>query len=175
LTRFDPILAGDSTGGRLPIWRETIAMIQDFVMTGVGGGAYPTGMLVYQQSSRQFFFNQAHNHYLQILAEGGLLVAVPLGIAALAFGAVAVARLRADTSASYWIRAGAAAGIAGVLVQSFWDIGLAIAANALLFAAACGILVHDDKYRRRSADRRHRRLLRRHRPSQPADQVQWIR
>lgn len=137
------MFAGDATGGRLQIWRETLPMIRDFAWTGVGAGAYPTGMLVYQESSRQFFFNQAHNQYLQIVAEGGLLVTVPLALAAAAFGFALVRRLRSDRSATYWIRAGATSGIAGALVQSLWDIGLATAANALLFAAVCAIAVYD--------------------------------
>ena len=43
----------------------------------IGGGAFERGMLVYQQGTRQFFFNHAHNEYLQILTEGGLLVGLP--------------------------------------------------------------------------------------------------
>ena len=51
-------------------------MTSDFWLTGVGAGAFQRGMLVYQEGSRLFFFNQAHNEYLQLLAEGGLLVVV---------------------------------------------------------------------------------------------------
>ena len=52
-------------------------MASDFWLTGVGAGAFQRGMLVYQEGSRLFFFNHAHDEYLQLLAEGGLLVAVP--------------------------------------------------------------------------------------------------
>jgi O-antigen ligase len=144
LGRFDRIFAGDATDGRIEIWRETLPMVRDFVWTGVGAGAYPTGMLVYQQSSRLFFFNQAHNQYLQILAEGGLLVAVPLALAAVLLGIGVLRRLRSDRSSAYWTRVGATSGIVAVLVQSMWDIGLATAANALLFATACAIAIHDN-------------------------------
>ena len=38
-------------------------------------------MLVYQRSSPGWPFNQAHNHYLQVAAEGGLLAGVPVLLA----------------------------------------------------------------------------------------------
>ena len=49
---------------------ETLPIIRDFPLTGTGAGTFPTAMLVYQQSDRRLFFNQAHNHYLQFAAEG---------------------------------------------------------------------------------------------------------
>jgi hypothetical protein len=54
-----------------------------------------------------------------------------------------------------WIRAGAAAGIVGVLVQSIWETGLRLPANGLLFAALCAIAIHDqgsDRSARRRSD-----------------------
>ncbi len=140
--RFDRTLTIRGADGRTAIWRDTRAMIRDFPWTGVGAGAYPTGMLVYQQGSRLFFNNHAHDQYLQVIAEGGALVAVPLAIALCAFALLVVARLRADRSALYWIRAGAVTGVVGALLQSVWEVGLAAPANALLFAAVCAIAVH---------------------------------
>jgi O-antigen ligase len=61
--------------GRRAIWRDTWRMTQDFWLTGVGAGAFQRGMLVYQEGSRQFFFNHAHDEYLQLAAEGGLMLA----------------------------------------------------------------------------------------------------
>jgi hypothetical protein len=140
--RFDHTLAVRGADGRTAIWRDTRAMIRDFPLTGVGAGAYPTGMLVYQQGGRLFFNNHAHDEYLQVLAEGGALVAIPLAFAACVFAVLVAARLRTDRSAVYWIRAGAATGVAGALVQSIWEVGLAPPATALLFAAVCAIAVH---------------------------------
>ncbi len=140
--RFDRTLTVRGADGRTAIWRDTRTMIRDFPWTGVGAGAYPTGMLVYQQGSRLFFNNHAHDEYLQVIAEGGALVAAPLGVAVVAFVLLVVARLGADRSALYWVRAGAATGIVGALLQSVWEVGLAAPANALLFAAVCAIAVH---------------------------------
>jgi hypothetical protein len=65
------------TWGRPAIWRDTWRMASDFPLAGVGAGAFQRGMLAYQEGSRLFFFNHAHNEYLQIVAEGGALIAVP--------------------------------------------------------------------------------------------------
>lgn len=130
------------TWGRLQIWRETVPIVRDFALTGAGAGSYGTAMLVYQQSDRKLFFNQAHNHYLQLAAEGGILLMLPLACAGVLFAAAAARRLRGERSPMMWIRAGACAGIIAALVQSLWETGLRLPANGLLFAVLCAIAVH---------------------------------
>jgi hypothetical protein len=129
-------------GGRPQIWRQTLPMVHDFWMTGTGLGTYQTAMLVYQQMNRAVFVNQAHNQYLQLLAEGGLLAAVPVLTSLFAFFGLFRRRFRADSSPSAWIRIGAITGIVAVAVQSFWETGLRMPANGVLFAVAAAIAVH---------------------------------
>jgi O-antigen ligase len=131
--------------GRPVIWRDAWRMASDFLLTGVGAGAFQRAMLVYQQGSRLFFFNHAHNEYLQLLAEGGLLLAVPASIALLT-GAVLMARtLGADRTPVFWIRAGAICGVVAVAVQSVWDTELRTPANGVLFAVIAAIALHDPR------------------------------
>ena len=130
-------------GGRLTIWRETWPMARDFPWTGIGVGAFERGMLVYQQSTRLIFFNHAHDEYLQLLVEGGLLLVVPAGIALLAGWWSVVQRLHAERTSVFWIRAGAASGIAAVAAQNIWDTGLRMPANAVLFAVIAAIALYD--------------------------------
>jgi O-antigen ligase len=87
-------------------------------------------------------FNQAHNHYLQALSEGGLLLAIPLVWTIGALGAVVSERLRRDRGAAHWIRAGAACGLLAVALQSAWETGLVMPANAALAAVLAAIAVH---------------------------------
>src|SRR5439155_4969610 len=123
-------------------------MVRDFWLTGVGAGAYERGMLVYQTSPRHdFYFNHAHSEYLQILAEGGLLLSVPVAVALVAGAGGIARRLREDRSAAFWMRAGAASGLVAVAVQSVWETGLQLPANAVLFAVLAAIALH------RSSDR----------------------
>jgi len=131
--------------GRPAIWRDTWRMTSDFWLTGVGAGAFQRGMLAYQEGSRLFFFNQAHNEYLQLLAEGGLLVVLPASVA-LAAGTVLMARvLASDRTPIFWIRAGAVCGVVAIAVQNVWDTGLRTPANGVLFAVIAGIALHEPR------------------------------
>ena len=127
---------------RFTIWHDTLPVLRDFWLTGTGAGTYLTSMGVYQRSKPGVIFNQAHNHYLQVAAEGGVLVGLPVFLALAAFARAAANRLAADRSGMYWIRAGAAAGLAGVAVQSVWETGLTTPANAALAAVLAAIVVH---------------------------------
>jgi O-antigen ligase len=128
-----------ATWSRAEIWRQTLPIVRDFPIAGAGAGAYGRAMLVYQQSDRTLFFNQAHNQALQTAAEGGMVLVALVGLALIALALQIAARLRGDRSPLFWIRLGAASGIVGVLVQSVWETGLRIPANALLFAVLCAV------------------------------------
>jgi O-antigen ligase len=129
-------------GGRREIWERTWAMASDFLITGVGVGAFERAMTVYQRQPHVFYFNHAHNEYLQLLAEGGIVLAVPAAIAAAAAAWQIWRRVDTDRTAVFWIRAGAASGMLAVAVQSVWDTGLRMPANAVLFALLAAIALH---------------------------------
>jgi len=131
--------------GRPVIWRDTWRMASDFWLTGVGAGAFQRGMLAYQQGSRLFFFNQAHNEYLQLLAEGGLLIAVPASVALIATAVLMIKALAGDRTPIFWIRAGAICGVVAIAVQSIWDTGLRTPANGVLFAVIVAIALHEPR------------------------------
>jgi O-antigen ligase len=129
--------------GRLAIWRDAIRLVEDFPVTGTGAGTFGKAISVYQTAEPGYAIDQAHNHYLQVMAEGGASLLLPGTIAAGLFLLLAGRSLKQDLSPNYLIRAGACAGIAGVLVQCMWETGLTMPANALLFAmlaaiATCG-------------------------------------
>lgn len=133
--------------GRLEIWHSTWPMARDFVGVGTGLGGFERGMLVYQQGSRALFFNHAHNEFLQLLAEGGLLVGVPIVWTVTAACHQAIGALRAERSPVFWMRVGAVAALAAVAVQSLWDTGLRMPANAVLFAIVAAMALHDGRGR----------------------------
>lgn len=133
----------DDISGRISIWRDSWTMARDFIVTGLGAGAFERGMLVYQRDASRLFFNHAHNEYLQLLAEGGLLVCIPAAVAVTAGFTTAFRALRQDTPAVFWFRLGAVCGLMAVAVQSVWDTGLRMPANGVLFAIVAAIAVHD--------------------------------
>jgi hypothetical protein len=127
---------------RTTIWRETMPALQDFWPAGSGAGTYSTTMLLYQASFRPtVYFSQAHNHYLHLAVEGGVLLVVPVALLLVAFVRLARRRLTCERYDLYWIRRGAAAGLVGIAVQSLWETGLRMPANAILAAVLAAILV----------------------------------
>ena len=135
--------ASTAVEGRVRIWRETVPIVRDFWLTGTGAGTYQTAMLLYQQSDRLWYFNQAHNHYLQLAAEGGLLLSVPAALALAAYARQAARRAREDRSGMFWIRCGALCGLGAAALQSVWETGLTMPANSALAAVLAALAVHE--------------------------------
>jgi O-antigen ligase len=127
---------------RLTIWRETVPIIREFWLTGTGVGTYQTAMAVFQQSDPGLIYNQAHNHYLQVAAEGGLLVGIPVAILLWMFARETARALARDRSGIFWLRVGAASGLAGVAAQSVLETGLLTPANGVLVAIAAAVVLH---------------------------------
>ena len=134
---------------RLTIWRESWPVFRDFWLTGVGAGAYSMAMLLYQRVvipmphlNAFAHINQAHSHYVQVAVEGGVLLSLPVVIAAVALMKTARRALAADRGEAMWIRVGAGAALVGMATQSIWETALRMPANAFLCAALAGVLVH---------------------------------
>jgi O-antigen ligase len=129
---------------RLPIWRDTWNVIADFWLTGSGLNTYGVATLFYQTSAPGFHLREAHNDYLQLAAEGGLLLGVPI-VCAIAMLARDIRRRFADsTGSSYWIRLGAVTGLIAIGVQSTVEFSLQMPGNAALCAVLAGIALHRD-------------------------------
>jgi len=130
--------------GRLGAWRDTLHIIRDFPVFGVGLGAYARAMVLYQTGPRQLMFAQAHNDYLQLAAEGGLLVGVPAVILFIVVVLSVRRRLKSsdDDAVTFWIRRGAVAGLVGIAAQSLMEFSLQMPGNAVLFVILLAIAMH---------------------------------
>ncbi len=123
----------------LTIWRESLPIARDFWLTGSGAGTFSDAMIVYQESRvwvgsmrRWAHFNNAHSHYLQVACEGGLLLGLPVLWALIALARLGYRAVRSDKGEMFWVRIGAAGGLAGLAVQSIWETSLIMPANAVL-------------------------------------------
>jgi len=141
---------GEGFTGRAAIWRQTWPMVRDFWPVGSGVGTYQQVMALYQTMSRLFFIRHADNEYLQVLAEGGALLGVPVALAVIALGIAVVRRLRSDSSPIYWVRAGAASGLLAAAVQNLGEMTLRVPANAVLLVTLAAIAVHESSVSDRS-------------------------
>lgn len=126
---------------RQEIWHSSWKLIKQHPWTGVGFGAYFLAISQYQAGSGSVKLAQAHNDYLDLAANGGL-IAVGL---ALWFIILVIRRVRSSLgSRDYYRRAvalGAAAGTLAVGVHSVVDFGLQVTGNAVVFAALIVFLI----------------------------------
>jgi O-antigen ligase len=127
--------------GRIDAWRDAWDVIQDFPVFGTGLNTFGDAMLFYQQLNAGFHMAQAHNDYVQLAAEGGLLIGAPAVIAAALLVRAISQNLHAarHESRGYWIRTGAAIGMAALAIQEVAEFSLQIPVNALLFATLAAL------------------------------------
>lgn len=115
------------------IWRDTWTMFRAHPITGVGLGAFETTFPMYSQADGSVTMNAAHNDYLQLLAEGGLI-----GGGLLLWFLVVMVRslaraLQSRDPQSQALALGAGTGLVGMMVHSIVDFNLQIPSHALLF------------------------------------------
>ncbi len=128
---------------RFDLWKDTLPALKDFWVTGSGLNTYDTLMLSYPRTDMAWMPRQAHNDYLQLAVEGGLLVCVPVFVLIIAVGRTIVARMKEpQDEMTWWIRMGATAGICGIAVQEITEFSLQIPGVALLFATCVALAVH---------------------------------
>jgi len=134
----------DSLGGRLAIWRDARQVIREFPAAGTGFNTFGTAMRFYQTTHLQEHYAEAHNDYLQIAAEGGLLIGIPALALVVVFVRTARRRLRETLQGSraYWIRVGALTAMLAVMLQDAADFSLQIPGNAALFCLLAAVAVH---------------------------------
>jgi O-antigen ligase len=147
--------ANDPTTGRVEFWRATVHMIHDQPLAGVGLGAFGVAYNRYDQSNgRVYRLEQAHNDYLQIVSDAGVVGALlALAFVALLFRA-GFRRMESRDAQRRGVALGAITGCFAVLVHSFFDFTLHTTANALLFLmlaalATLGSRVEQPSRRRR--------------------------
>lgn len=139
---------GESAGGfagRWHAWQDTIRIARDFLPFGTGVGTYAQAMLVYQTGDRTSIYQQAHNDYLQLLAEGGALVAIPALLALAVICALIWRRLSTpdDDVTTRWLRTGAVAGLVGIAAQSAVEFSLQMPGNTAMLVALLAIALHN--------------------------------
>jgi O-antigen ligase len=130
---------GEISGGmRLSIDRDAIRMFRERPVLGWGLGTFPVVYPQFRSFYTNFFVNEAHNDYLQLLSEMGLL-----GFATMIWFFVVLFR-RIPRKIQQWpsnvsgaVTLACTLGISGILVHSLIDFNLQIPANAALFYVFC--------------------------------------
>ena len=115
------------------VWRDTLSMISANPLLGVGLGAYGTAFPIYSKSDGSLRVPQAHNDYLQVLADCGVVGgAIALWFLVVLFRTFAASIKSRDPLLSALALA-SGAGTFAILVHSVFDFNLQLPSNALLF------------------------------------------
>ncbi len=131
---------GDDAG-RLQIAKDSLRMFEQHPVTGWGLGTFPIAYPKYRTFATDLFVNEAHNDFVQLLVETGVL-GFAVGISLLALVYLRGFRRINRTLFGSWrsVAVGASlVGVTGLAVHSLFDFNLQIPANALLFYVLCAV------------------------------------
>ncbi|MGH9970062.1 MAG: O-antigen ligase family protein [Pyrinomonadaceae bacterium] len=158
LVRFlGTVNSDDPTTGRAHFWSVTLDIIKAHPVVGAGLGAFPSVYTRYDSRNGLYRLEQAHNDYLQILSDGGI-VGAALGL----FFVIALFRMgfsRRESRDEFrsGVALGALAGCFAVLVHSFFDFTLHITSNTLLFLVLAALATMNGRVEHVTSHRRRRR------------------
>src|SRR4030095_11996001 len=111
----------------------TLEIIKAHPYVGTGLGAFGVIYTKYDTRNGLFRLEQAHNDYLQVLSDGGIVGAlIALSFVVLLFY-LALKRARSQDDFRRGVALAALSGCFAVLVHSFFDFTLHTTSNALLF------------------------------------------
>jgi O-antigen ligase len=127
-----------SGGTRLSIDRDALRMFRSKPVLGWGLGSFPVVYPQFRSFYTNFFVNEAHNDYLQLMAELGLLGFGTMVWFLIVLYRTALAKIGNWTSeVTGALSLGCLLGCSGILVHSLFDFNLQIPANAALFYVFC--------------------------------------
>lgn len=158
INRFiDSVNTDDPTTGRAHFWSVTLNIIKAYPYLGTGLGAYGVSYTQYDSRNGLFRLEQAHNDYLQVLSDGGIVgAALALFFVALLFYK-AIVRAKSRDDFRRGIALGALSGCFGVLIHSFFDFTLHTTSNALLFLVLAALATLNGRVETAPAKKRRRR------------------
>jgi len=162
LSRFvGTVNTDDPTTGRAHFWGVTLDIIHAHPFTGTGLGAFGVIYTRYDSRNGLYRLEQAHNDYLQVLSDAGIVGAALGLVFIIALFRMGFARRETGDQFRRGVATGALAGCFAVLVHSFFDFTLHTTSNALLFLILAALATLNGRVevkhsRRRRRKRRHR-------------------
>ncbi|HZE73268.1 MAG TPA: O-antigen ligase family protein [Pyrinomonadaceae bacterium] len=158
LSRFvGTVNTEDPTTGRAHFWSVTVDIIKAHPFLGTGLGGFGLVYTRYDSRNGLFRLEQAHNDYLQILSDAGIIGAgMALLFVILLFHRAFVRRESRDDFRR-GVCIGALSGCFAVLVHSFFDFTLHTTSNALLFLVLAALATMNGRVEQPQARRRRRR------------------
>jgi O-antigen ligase len=136
-----------SGGMRLQIDRDTLRMFAASPVLGSGLGTYPDVYPQFRSFYTILLVDRAHNDYLQLLAETGMLgFAIMLWFLTLLYGRAAKNTRGWSNQTNRAAALAALVGVTGILVHGMVDFNLQIPANAAIFYVLCIVATMDGRF-----------------------------
>ncbi|RFT16920.1 MAG: Protein glycosylation ligase [Candidatus Saccharicenans subterraneus] len=139
LVGIGPVLERFTQGGffdqnRLLFYRYTLDLVSDYPLTGCGLGTYVQAINHYLSKDFNVILSHAHNDYLEMLAEAGLVGGLALVLAAILGFALALSGwLKSRDPLAKGVGLGALMGVFALLFHSLTDFSLRMPGNALVW------------------------------------------
>ena len=128
-----------TTEGRIQIWKETAQMIHTFKWAGCGLGAFEHGLFRFRTFAPTNTVDFAHNDYLQILAELGIVGFVLIGALMIRIFRPVLSVALTPDSRHWALAVGLLGSFIAIGLHSLVDFNLYIPANALALAWLAGV------------------------------------
>lgn len=142
ISRFAETLnSKDVTTDRTHIWSVTLKVISANLPFGAGLGAFGQAYTPYDDFNGLERVEQAHNDYLQVLADAGLVGALIGGVFLVLLFLSARKSIASDNIFRRGVAIGAISGIFAILVHSLFDFVIHTTAISILFILLIALLV----------------------------------
>lgn len=143
LTRIaDSAGTEDFSSSRFHIWNVTIQSIAANLPFGAGLGAFGAAYTPFDTLNGMQTVEQAHNDYLQVLSDMGIIGAIIGAFFLFRFFKTGFASIKVESRMRRGIALGAFAGCFAILIHSIFDFVLHITAVSVLFLALIALLVN---------------------------------
>lgn len=142
LTRFaETATSADVTSSRTHIWGVTLKVISAHLPFGAGLGAFPQAYTRFDTTGGMERVEQAHNDYLQVAADAGVVGVVLGGLFLFWFFREGKRNVERKNTFRRGVAVGAFAGCCAILTHSIFDFVLHITAISVTFLMLLALLV----------------------------------
>ncbi|MDA0989282.1 MAG: O-antigen ligase family protein, partial [Verrucomicrobia bacterium] len=141
MSTLSAVAVDPTADARFIVIQDTANLIAKFPIVGCGFGAFRHCFPMFQSYGMERRWLHAHNDWIQLFAEGGLVGGVLFLLVCAAWLAVVSSRYRRASSRAQLIGLGCCFGLTTIALHSVVDYSLHKPANALLLAVLAGMAV----------------------------------
>jgi O-antigen ligase/tetratricopeptide (TPR) repeat protein len=145
IDRLETLTHGEDRGtreGRPAVWAKTVDLIKDHPLLGTGPGTFAVAFTPYRPAGINSHYYYAHNDYLHVISETGLLTAgIILWLMVALFGTATKKIKAARSRLTLGITLCGLGGMVALMVHSLVDFNLHIMANATVFAVLARLVL----------------------------------